>query len=52
MRIFKNFERAMENEKLTIMVRESSMIRSRNLEQMIKSGEEKSELYLERHIRD
>ncbi|TNV82967.1 hypothetical protein FGO68_gene4923 [Halteria grandinella] len=34
------------------MVRESSGIREKNLEQMVRNGEEKSELYLERHIRD
>lgn len=34
------------------MVRESAGIREKNLEQMVKSGEEKSEMYLERHIRE
>jgi hypothetical protein len=34
------------------MIKESSGIRDRNLELMIKSGEEKSEIYLERHIKE
>lgn len=35
-----------------IMVKESYTLREKNLEEMIRAGEEKSELYLEKHIRD
>jgi hypothetical protein len=33
-------------------MKESTNIRDRNLETMIKSGEEKSEIYLDRHIKE
>lgn len=43
--------RSMDSDKLTIFIKESASMRERNLEQLVKSGEEKSELYLEKHIR-
>ena len=48
----KSLARSIETDKLTTMIKESSGIRDRNLELMIKSGEEKSEIYLERHIKE
>jgi len=48
----KALSRSIETDKLTVMMKESAGIRDRNLELMIKSGEEKSEIYLERHIKD
>jgi hypothetical protein len=48
----KGMSRSLEGDKLITMIRESSGIREKNLEQMVRNGEEKSELYLERHIRD
>lgn len=47
----KQFMRSMDSDKLTIFIKESASMRERNLEQLVKSGEEKSELYLEKHIR-
>lgn len=48
----KSLSRSLESDKLITMIKESSGIREKNLEVMVKSGEEKSEIYLERHIRD
>lgn len=52
LKTLKQFQRATETDRLLTMVKESSNLRERNLEAMIRSGEEKSELYLEKHIRD
>jgi len=42
----------MDQDRLATLIKESSGIREKNLDLMLKSGEEKSELYLEKHIRE
>jgi hypothetical protein len=48
----KNIGRALDSDRLNTMIKESSGIRDKNLDSMIKAGEEKSEIYLERHIKE
>ena len=51
-RDLKAFSRNLEQDKLVGMVRESGSIREKNVEAMIQSGEEQSEIFLAKHIKD
>ena len=42
--------RSLENDKLQTIVKESSGIRDKNVENLIKAAEDRSEQYLEKHI--
>jgi hypothetical protein len=48
----KALSKSLSQDKLIVMVKESSNIREKNLEALIKGGEEQSEIYLAKHIRE
>lgn len=48
----KSFERVIENDRLNKIVSESTMIRDKNIEQLAKAAEERSEQFLEKHIKE
>ena len=48
----KALSRSLSTDKLITMVKESGGIRERNVESMIQAGEEQSEIYLAKHIKE
>lgn len=49
---FKNFINNLENDKLNSIVRESTGIRDKNIESLVKAAEDRSEQFLEKHIQE
>jgi hypothetical protein len=47
---FRNIGKNLENDKLNNIVRESTGIRDKNIESLIKAAEDRSEQILEKHI--
>lgn len=48
----KSFQKVLESDKLNKIVSESTAIRDKNIETLIKAAEDRSEEYLEKHIQE
>ncbi len=48
----KSFHKVLENDKLIKIVSESTAIRDKNIETLVKAAEDRSEQFLEKHIQE